>query len=760
MTKAYWRAFSGGEVTGELFGRVDLDKYSVGLANCENFQVLPHGPAANRPGFEFIFAAIKDSDTFPTARVIPFAFNATDTAVLVFTHAKIRFVVDGGLVLETPKSLVSMTSANPAVFTVTAHGFTNGQEVYVDSVSSTFFIYRRVLTVQNVTTNTFTLQDQLGNAIDSTGIPSPAFSVTFSRVYEIVTPYQWQDIMDIHYTQSADVLTLVHPTYEPRELRRLGAANWQLQTITFAPSISAPGAPTLTPGGPGGGTPVALVYVATAVASETFEESVASASATVNRDLTVPGNYVDITPPAVAGAIQYNIYKQKGGIFGYIGTTNGAAFRDDNYDPDVTQTPPVSFTPFVGVGNYPSAVTYFEQRRCFAATNNQPQHHWFTRSATESNLSQSIPVRDDDAIIFRIAAAQQNRVRHLVPLTDLLSLTVGAEWRITPASGDFLTPAVVPRPQSYVGCNNVQPVVTSASCIYVQSQGAHLRELAYGGESTNYGYKSLDASVLAPHLVDNYEIVDMAYSRAPVQMVYAVRNDGVLLAFTYVPEQNVRAWQHHVTDGQFESVCCVAEDGVDVLYAVVAREVQGATYKYVERLHSREFVDIAECFFVDSGLTYNGGPTLGVSNLWHLEGKTVTILADGAVQPEQVVTNGRVTIQEEASIIHVGLPYVATLDTMPLIQEVQGYGQGTTKNNSKAYVRVYRSSGTFVGPLDGRMIEIKQRTNEPYGSPPDLVTMVQDVNIAPSWNKEAQLRVQQMAPLPLTILSVAIDSTP
>ena len=54
------RSFAGGEISSELFGRMDLDKYQTGLAKCENFIVLPHGPAQNRPGFAFV-NQVKDS---------------------------------------------------------------------------------------------------------------------------------------------------------------------------------------------------------------------------------------------------------------------------------------------------------------------------------------------------------------------------------------------------------------------------------------------------------------------------------------------------------------------------------------------------------------------------------------------------------------------------------------------------------------------------------------------------------------------------
>lgn len=50
-------------------------------------------------------------------------------------------------------------------------------------------------------------------------------------IYEIATPYTEADLFRIKFTQSADVLTLVHPAYPPKELRRYAHDNWQLVDV-------------------------------------------------------------------------------------------------------------------------------------------------------------------------------------------------------------------------------------------------------------------------------------------------------------------------------------------------------------------------------------------------------------------------------------------------------------------------------------------------------------------------------------------------
>jgi hypothetical protein len=88
--KTLLRSFAGGEITPELYGRLDLTKYQTGLAKCLNFRVLPHGPAQRRPGFRFI-AQCKDSTR--AVRILPFAFSADQTVVLELGHQYVRFHV-------------------------------------------------------------------------------------------------------------------------------------------------------------------------------------------------------------------------------------------------------------------------------------------------------------------------------------------------------------------------------------------------------------------------------------------------------------------------------------------------------------------------------------------------------------------------------------------------------------------------------------------------------------------------------------------
>lgn len=573
--------------------------------------------------------------------------------------------------------------------------------------------------------------------------------------YEIANPYATADLFDIHFVQSQDVMTIVHPLYAPMELRRLGATNWTLVTIAFTPAIAAPTGVVATPDA------VRSVYdynyVVCTVSTDGLTQSVSSANAPCVNNLFVSGAKNVISWAAVTGASAYIVFKAIGGTYGYIGRTTGLALTDDNIAADLSRTPKVYDTVFQSAGNYPGSVSYFEQRRCFAGTLNQPQNIWMTNSGTESSMAYALPVRDDDRIAFKVAARESNTIRHIVPLTSLLLMTSSAEWRVTSVNTDAITPSSISvKPQSYIGASNVQPVIINNNLLYGAARGGHLREMAYSWQAN--GYASGDLSLRAPHLFDNYDMTDFCYAKAPIPIVWAISSSGKLLGLTYVPEQQVGSWHWHDTDGLFESCTVVAEGSEDVLYVIVNRTIGGVTKRYVERQATRKFTTLAASFFVDSGATYSGAPATTISGLNWLEGKTVSILADGAVCPQKVVTGGSVTIDNPASLIQVGLPIIADMQSLPLAAQIDtGYAQGKTKNVNKVWLRVVNSSGIFAGPATTMLKQYKQRTTEPYGSPPAVKTQEIEIDVSPSWGDGGQIYVRQSDPLPLTLVSMTME---
>ena len=407
-------------------------------------------------------------------------------------------------------------------------------------------------------------------------------------------------------------------------------------------------------------------------------------------------------------------------------------------------------------GDYPGAVTYFEQRRWFGGTFTRPNNLWATKSGTESDMSYSLPTQDDDRIAVRVAAREANRIQHMVPLAQLMLLTASAEWRVSPLNSDAITPSSMSvRPQSYVGANNVQPLVVSSTMIYAAARGGHLRECGYSYEAG--GYISADVCLRAPHLFDNYNVVDMAYSKAPWPIVWCVNDKGMLIAMTYVPEQQVGAFSTIETNnGKFRSCCVVAEGDEDILYCVVERIIAGVPKIYIERMSERQYVTLNECDYLDSSGTYEGAPKSEITGLTWLEGMEVSIVADGSVEPRQVVQNGKITLSMPASVVHVGIPYTADAQTLPVALALQdgSYGSGHQKNVRSMSLRVVNSSGIQAGPSFDQLTEYPARFTESAGLPPDPITDEISLEVIANWSTSGQICIRQSYPLPLKIISV------
>ena len=813
-TRTFKQAFSGGEVSPEMFGRIADNKFQQGAATMLNFIAKPQGPAQNRPGFAYV-NAVKNSAK--ATRLLSFTFNTVQTMVIEMGDQYFRFHTQGQTLLYSDGSAWN-SGTNYTVGDIAKHSGTN---YYAKTAHS---------------------NSQPPNGTNWYALPA-------NYTYEIPHPYLEAELFDVHYVQSADVMTLVHPSHAPRELRRLGATKWELKVIDFGTPLAAPTGVSVSAYIPSSTSTNADTYqdhnyVVTAVKATLVDESNQSSTATVSNNIFVTGAKNTISWNAVSGASRYRVYKDQGGIFGYIGETTTTSIIDDNIGPDFSQTPPIHENDFIGSDNYPGAVSYFEQRRVFAGTNNAPQNMWMTKSGTESNMSFGLPIRDDDRIEFRVAAREANTIRHIVPLTQLLLMTGSAEWRVTSVNSDAITPTSISvKPQSYVGSDNSQPVIVNNSLVYGAARGGHIRELGYNWQAN--GFVTGDLSLRAPHLFDNYTIKDMALSKAPIPIVWAVSSSGKLLGLTYVPEQALGAWHQHDTDGTFESVACVSEGNDDVTYCVIKRTVDGDVVRYIERMGTRLFATQRDNFFVDSGATYNGTNTNGsqtvtisggtnytkgenltvtanynlfnappsvadkddaivlvdgtdlyrltilstssqtvatakidkdlpvslrstgittyevarnvISGISWLEGKTVNILADGAVHPQKTVSSGAVTLDRAASVVHVGLPYNSDLNTLPMALQIEAMGQGRVKNLNHVWLRVLESSGIFAGPSADQLVEAKQRTTEPYGSPPSLKTQDIKIMLTPQWQDNGQLFVRQTDPLPLTVVALTLE---
>lgn len=570
-----------------------------------------------------------------------------------------------------------------------------------------------------------------------------------ARIFKLATPYQATDLFLLKFAQSADVMTITHPAYAPRDLSRTAHDAWSLGVISFSPAVAAPTGVTATPSGSGSGSTRTYNYRVTAVDSTTAEQSVASTTASAtNYALSQADSIVNTLGWTNVAGRTWNVFKEQNGIYGWIGRAETNSFVDDNIRPDTTDTPPVLKDPFAS-SNWPGVVAYHEQRKFFSTSLTQPHTIWATASGLYRNFNASRPVRDDDGIEFTIASLQVNEIRWLVPLGDLVVLSSGAEWVVKPGGdSDVLTPSsIVAKPQSYVGASHVQPIIANNRVLFVQERGSFVRDLGYDFGSD--GYVGQDLSILSAHLFESRYITDWAYAAEPFKIVWACCNDGRLLGLTYVKDHEVYAWHQHETAGAFESVASIPEGGRDAPYFVVRRTVDGETRRYIERLRARQDLDVELAWFLDSGLGYLAEePETVFGGLQHLEGEDVIVLADGNLG-SATVENGEITLPYAASTVIVGLPYTGVVETLPISQL-----PGRRKSLAKVTLRVNRSRGLKWGPINGPIYEHKDRFSETPGQPIRLITDDIDLNSAGNWDLRGQMRIETTPGLPASVLGI------
>jgi len=751
-------SFAGGLLSPWMIGRIDFPKYTTGCVRMENFIPLAQGPATFRPGFTYVATA---GDVDNPVILIPFVFSRTQAYVLEFGHEYMRVYMDQG-------------------------------------------------------------QVQAGGG----------------GAYEIVTPYSGADLSDLHFCQSIDVLFICHPDYAPRKLTRTAHDNWTLSTLTFGPALAAPTGLAIAQSGAGSGTD--HTYVVTTISPDTLEESDPCSAVTEDGPASLSSSdKMTLTWNAVSGAEEYWVYKEVYGIYAYLGKAGAVA--SPSYTDDGSRTPDESTTPpehpsslFGAVGEYPRAVTIYQQRLCFAGTDDKPTGLWFSRSGAYTNFGKSSPVRSDDAVILVVDADQNNAIQWVFPGKIFLFGTVGGEWTLTGAGDNVLTPTSFHFEQAeYNGSENLMPAIAGSTLVFLEEKGGKVRELIYSFDAD--GMKTNDLSILAEHLLQENTITSWAYQKKPYGVLWAVRDDGDMLGLTYQRDHQVVAWHIHSTQGEFESVAVIPGEDRHEVWAVVKRTIDGTDTRFIEIMNGpfmgTDDERAIDAMFLDAMLTYgpveadiegatSGNPvvitssghpfssgdsiriydvegmtdlngnyyTVGsatattfelagvdgsaystytdggtarkrvdtISGVDHLANMSASVLADGAVHPEVLVTSGGVvSLDYKAEVVHIGLPYTGICEPMPL--QSQQTQKGKIRQVKSISIELYKSLGGKVGPDDDRLESLIFRTDAvPFGQAPPIFTgeYRDKIFVDDDYDTDARVVVVQDQPLPLTLVSV------
>ena len=405
-------------------------------------------------------------------------------------------------------------------------------------------------------------------------------------------------------------------------------------------------------------------------------------------------------------------------------------------------SPPSDFV--AGAGDYPRCVTFFEERLYWAGTDNKPQTIWASKSGDFLNMDQGTGI-DDESIAFTLATDDVNVIRWLKASDVLLIGTVGGEFKLH-GSGNPVTPSNVRVVQeTKYGSSTVTPITSGRAVIFNQRATKKLRQMIF--DLNVEGFVAPDLTILAEDITGD-GITHMAYQQEPDSVVWAVRDDGVLLGLTYQRDQQVVAWHQHPIGGTntaVESVAVIpsADGKSDELWASIKRTIAGVTVRTIEYLN--------DSIYVDSGLEYSGSPTATLSGLGHLEGQTVQILGDGAVFPDQVVSGGSVTLSDTVSTASIGLAYTTELVTLaPELPQPDGSSFGKKKAWNRIILNLYETLGISV---NGKQLVFRSGADPMDSSPPAFTGQFDITNLG--WKQDdSSITIKQEQPMGMTLISL------
>lgn len=584
-----------------------------------------------------------------------------------------------------------------------------------------------------------------------------------ARVFEGFAPYLAESVTGVDYAQSAGTIYTAHIDYEPWKLTR-GASHvdWEWSTLGFTPSIAAPVASGATPTQPNatGAIATSYSYQVTAISAE-GEESRPSNTVSASNDMSLQGNYNTVAWGAVTGAVSYDVYKGDNSSKGYIGSSTSTSFIDRNLDAIASDTPPQGTNPFAANNDYPSAVALHQGRLWYARTYNRPNAVWGSQAANFENMDVSRPARPNDAVSFALVSNQVNSVNQLSSLgKNLVALTADSIFAINGGEGSPITPAAInPERQSGRGSTRLKPITIDNILFYQPTKAGEVRTL--GWDFQIEGLSSNNIAIFSPHFFKNRLIICWAYQDNPFSCIWAVLDNGEMLCFTWEQEHEVWGWTKIEVDGFVEQCAVITEGGYDRLYILVRRTVAGVERRFHERMAVPHQEDVDVACHLDCSITQAfDPPTNTITGLWHLEGETVSVHADGYAFHGLTVEDGEVTLPNsyEAVVATVGLRYEGVIETLAPVAS----GQGGTfhvdpQNIGQVTLRAVDTKGLEISTDGEFWVPLPERIGGDVGTPTDISARDFEVPSPANWQDGATLQIRQAEPFPAHITAVFFE---
>ena len=604
--KYYYKqaSFGAGEMSPDLYGRDDLDRYAVGARSLYNFFAHPFGGASNRPGTKFI-NSVKNSTK--ATRLVPFQFSQTQAYVLEFGDYYIRFYKDGGIIVDGSNNIVEVATPYSASEVYNLHFTQSADTLYICHRSfqprtltrsshtswtlSKFSNIRGPVREENTTSDTLTASGLTGEVTVTASSPGAGgfearhVGMMFRMSHSVNG--QFVSISNVSSQTTGAIRcygdwSLVVSDAETGDLQVQqsddNGSTWKTikEYALYSTSTLSDSGTTDRP------CLLRLVWSG----GNGFRVYLSAAPYMNDAFLTI----TEVLSATQVKAVVYTDANEN--VWGLSSTSPTMYFALG------------AWNEFYG---YPRCCVFYQDRLVFASTTEDPLTLWFSETGNYVGFYQhSGTLQDDDAIIAPLVSSAVNAIENMVSLGYILCFTAGGEWKVgaSSASAALTYKSISAVQQSYIGSSPLPPVVVGDRALYATALGNVVNDFAYDVYSDTF--KGSDLTLYARHLFRNYSIIDWAYQSAPDNIIWVIRSDGKVLSFTFIKEQEVWAWGIHETSGMVESICSIAGDSQNDIYFVVKRTINGSTVRYVEKLAPRMASNnIRDQFFVDAGLTYD-----------------------------------------------------------------------------------------------------------------------------------------------------------
>lgn len=545
--------FRSGVLTLKVKDRPNLDLYKSGILVGDNWLTQTHGPQEFRPGF--IYSRPTRRNRIPY--FITFSFDDNEAYVLEFTEYYMRILTNEGVVTETAKAITDVSNADPCVITVTAHGFSSGDEVYIESVGGTTDINGQFFIITVLDPDTFSIANLDEDDIDSTDFGVYTSGGSAARVYEIETPYREEDLRGLKASGKADLMYIDHPLYAPRKLVRNELTDWELD-----------------------------IYTRT---NDPFEQKVITAITQANPGVVTANGHgfvdddvviiEDVTGMTEVNGNEYTVTRINDNTFSIVDTSGFTAYASGGI--------------VAKKGNYPATVGFYGGRCLHGGSLNDPDVLHGSRSpnlTTGANRFEDFTVGadDDHAIVFPLTSASPSsvdRIRFFMGTRQFLAvgtyagmLKVNGGSDSVPISGT----AIESFPVDSYGVADTMPVSFGTDILYIQRGGATLFSFKYNLMSD--GFESSDETLQADEIAVGV-MNQLAYVQGKPNRIWASLDDGKLLSLTYNKGEDVSGWNtHQLADGG-KVLTIAAEPQNDKefrIWVAVERVVDGVVRRYIE----------------------------------------------------------------------------------------------------------------------------------------------------------------------------------